>query len=147
MNFSKMRSRIVIFKPNHEIKNNLGERVPVWIPLFFSGETAELEDLPAYIEMSDGGIRRLHGDIEKTTKEFGVWAHVAPASGREYEENQRIREELTYKISTRFIPGVRANMKILFDARVFEIISVINYGERNRELQFVCTEVDNNGKC
>lgn len=40
---------------------------------------------------------------EKVLEEIKtVWASVEPTRGREYQEAQRIRPELTYKITTRY---------------------------------------------
>ena len=36
------------------------------------------------------------------TKVKTVWASVEPTRGREYQEAQRIRPELTYKVTTRY---------------------------------------------
>lgn len=69
-----------------------------------------------------------------------VWASVEPARGREYQEAQRIRQELTYKITSRYHKGINQNMLIKFRKRYFEIISVINVRERNEMLEIICTE-------
>ena len=69
-----------------------------------------------------------------------VWASVEPTRGREYQEAQRIRQELTYKITTRYHKGINQNMLIKFGGRYFEIISVINVRERNEMLEIICTE-------
>lgn len=74
--------------------------------------------------------------IEKMT----VWASVEPTRGREYQEAQRIRPELTYKITTRYHAGITPDMFIKFKERYFQIISIINVRERNEMLEIVCTE-------
>lgn len=142
MNFSKLNKRIIIFKPSSNFKNSMGENIPVWIPFFVVDE----KDCQFYIEINENGIESINGNQDEADHKYGVWAYVAPVSGREYLENMKIRDETTYKISCRYIPDVHADMKILYKNRVFNIISVLNFGERNRELQFICTEVDVNGK-
>ena len=37
-----------------------------------------------------------------------VWAAIAPVRGGEYYEAQKLREELTWKIYVRFLPGITA---------------------------------------
>jgi len=69
-----------------------------------------------------------------------VWASVEPMRGREYQEAQRIRAELTYKITTRFQEETTPDMLIKFKDRYFQIISIINVRERNEMLEIVCTE-------
>lgn len=69
-----------------------------------------------------------------------VWASVEPTRGREYQEAQRIRPELTYKVTTRYHKGITPDMLIKFKGRYFNIISIINPRERNALLEIVCTE-------
>lgn len=69
-----------------------------------------------------------------------VWASVEPTRGREYQEAQRIRPELTYKISTRYHKGITPDMFIRFKDRYFQIVSIINVRERNEMLEIICTE-------
>lgn len=69
-----------------------------------------------------------------------VWASVEPTRGREYQEAQRIRPELTYKITTRYHKGITPDMLIKFGERYFNIVSAINVRERNEMLEMICTE-------
>ena len=69
-----------------------------------------------------------------------VWASVEPTRGREYQEAQRIRPELTYKITTRYHKEVTPDMFIKFKNRFFEIKSIINVREENKMLEIICTE-------
>ena len=69
-----------------------------------------------------------------------VWASVEPTRGREYQEAQRIRPELTYKVTTRYHEGITSNMLIRWGKRWFQIISVINVREKNEMLEIICTE-------
>ncbi len=70
-----------------------------------------------------------------------VWASVEPTTGKEYLEAQRFRNELTYKIFTRYFPDLNVDMVIDFKGRKFKTVSMINYRENNEMLQFVCTEM------
>lgn len=69
-----------------------------------------------------------------------VWASVEPTRGREYQEAQRIRPELTYKITTRYHKEVAPDMFIKFKGRYFNIVSIINVKEKNEMLEIICTE-------
>lgn len=69
-----------------------------------------------------------------------VWASVEPMRGREYQEAQRIRPELTYKVTTRFHKGITPDMFIKYKERCFNILSIINVKEKNEMLEIICTE-------
>lgn len=69
-----------------------------------------------------------------------VWASVEPTRGREYQEAQRIRPELTYKITARYHQGITPDMIIRYKGRYFNIVSVINVREKNAMLEIICTE-------
>jgi len=72
-----------------------------------------------------------------------VWAAVEPLRGREYHEAQKIRAETTYRVTTRFLAGVTPDMKIVHRGRMLDIVSILNIGERNVELQIIVTEGGN----
>lgn len=69
-----------------------------------------------------------------------VWASVEPMRGKEYQEAQRIRPELTYKITTRYHRGITPDMVIKYKDKCFQIISVINIRESNEMLEIICME-------
>jgi len=92
---------------------------------------------------SGGGQLYSH---QLSLNEYAVWANVSPMSGREYEESQKLRAETTYKITTRYFPNITENMKVMFGLKVLDIVSVLNIGENNTELQIVAKEKDRNGK-
>ncbi|BBF45072.1 putative head-tail adaptor [Lachnospiraceae bacterium KM106-2] len=69
-----------------------------------------------------------------------VWAGVVPTSGKEFYEAYKISNKQTYKIYTRYLPGITTDMVIEFKGKIFEIVSVINYRENNELLRFVCIE-------
>ena len=99
MNFSKLRHRIIFLRPTDITTNSMNETVPGYEPFKpYAKNQAEVQD-------------------------FSVAGLVVPMSGREYEESQKIRAETTYKISTRYFPGITADMRILHDGREFEILS------------------------
>lgn len=82
----------------------------------------------------------LKQDEQQLTEVKTVWASVEPTRGREYQEAQRIRPELTYKITTRYHKGITPDMFIKFKDRIFQIVSIINVRERNEMLEIICTE-------
>lgn len=147
MDFSKLRHRIVFLKPAEITKNTMGENVPVWIPFkpYKGGNTTKTDiyvsdsgDGNAVIKSKGGALYSVNNAI----KEYAVWANVSPTTGREYEEAQKVRDETTYKILTRYFPNITADMKILFGLQLLDIISVLNTGSLNAELQIIAKEKD-----
>lgn len=84
-------------------------------------------------------------NVPEYTEYMSVWAHVAPKTGREYDEAQKLRAETTYNVLTRYFPNITTDMRILFRGRILSIESVLNVGERNEQLQIVAVEKDRNG--
>jgi SPP1 family predicted phage head-tail adaptor len=81
------------------------------------------------------------GDKGNWTDFCTVWADIRPISGKELFEAQTIGSELSHKINIRYRAGIDSTMRIKFGDRYFYIISVINFGELNRDIQLVCKEV------
>jgi SPP1 family predicted phage head-tail adaptor len=81
------------------------------------------------------------GEATKNWTDYAtVWAAVEPVKGREFWESQQINAEITTKVTMRYLAGIKPKMRILYDTRIFEIDSVINVDERNRELQLLVKE-------
>ena len=118
MNFSKLRHRVIFLKPTDTTTNSMNEAIPKYEPF------------------------KPYAKSQKEITDFSVAGLVVPMSGREYEESQKIRAETTYKISTRYFPGITADMRILHDGREFEIISILDLNGRREELQIVAIETD-----
>lgn len=85
-------------------------------------------------------------NVPEYTELRTVWAFVAPKTGREYDEAQKLRAETTYNVHTRYFADVTAEMQIRFNDRILKIESVLNVNERNEELLIVASEVDSYGK-
>lgn len=84
------------------------------------------------------------GDLGEPTTTWvthlAVYAQINPLQGREFYDAQRINPELTHNILIRYREGITPDMRISFGTRTFEIISIVNVEERNRELRLVCKE-------
>ena len=147
MNFSKLRHRIIFLRPTDEITNSMGETVPRYKPFKpYLPLPLQIEEDRVYLSHDIDGNAVLVGDDKRplahlvALKEYSVAAFVSPLSGREYEESQKIRAETTYKISTRFFRGIKPEHRILYRGREFEIVSVLDLGERHEELQIIAAE-------
>lgn len=70
-----------------------------------------------------------------------VWASVEPLSGREFFAAEHVQSEITHRIRVRYRAGIAPTMRVVFNGRYLMIESVINYGERNTDLQLMCREM------
>ena len=87
-----------------------------------------------------------HGQPIKTWATFAtVYAAVEPISGREYFDAAQINSEITTKIIIRALSGVTTKMRISYDSRLYNIQSIINVRERDREMHLICSEGLNDG--
>ena len=149
MNFSKLRHRIIFLRPTDMIKNSMGETVPRYKPFKpYLPLPIQVDADKVYLSQDNDGnavLKYIDGKPyahKLALQNFSVAGLVAPMSGREYEESQKIRAETTYKISTRFFRHITSDMRILYDNREFEIISVLDLGGKHDELQIVAVEKD-----
>ena len=149
MNFSKLRHRIIFLRPTDMIKNSMGETVPRYKPFKpYLPLPIQVDADKVYLSHDNDGnavLKYLDGKPyahKLALQNFSVAGLVAPMSGREYEESQKIRAETTYKISTRFFRQITSDMRILYDNREFEIVSVLDLGGKHDELQIVAAEKD-----
>lgn len=78
--------------------------------------------------------------LESWTPYTTVQASIEPVSGREYFAAQSTQADVTHRISLRYLSGITPKMRVNHTSRIFDILSVINVGERNRELQLMCRE-------
>ena len=149
MNFSKLRHRIIFLRPTDMIKNSMGETVPRYKPFKpYLPLPVQVDADKVYLSHDNDGnavLKYIDGKPyahKLALQNFSVAGLVAPMSGREYEESQKIRAETTYKISTRFFRHITSDMRILYDNREFEILSVLDLGGKHDELQIVAAEKD-----
>lgn len=78
--------------------------------------------------------------LDTWTDQHTVWASITPVAGREYFNASGERAEVTHKIGIVYGPTVAPRDRIVYGSRVFDVKSVINTKERNRDLQIMCTE-------
>ena len=73
----------------------------------------------------------------------GVYASIEPLTGREYWLSQAVPQAVTtHKIRMRWSPNWTLNPKhrIVWGARIFDVLSVRDVEERRRELEVLATE-------
>jgi SPP1 family predicted phage head-tail adaptor len=69
-----------------------------------------------------------------------IWASIEPLQGQEYIAAQQMQTAVTHRLRIRYLEGITAAMRVKFGARVFQIQSILNYNERNAEMQLMCVE-------
>ncbi len=74
------------------------------------------------------------------TEKDTLWASIEPLTAREYFQSQQVQSQVTHKITIRYYLGLRTDYRMLWGSRIFNIISMINPEERNREMILLCTE-------
>ena len=70
-----------------------------------------------------------------------VWAGISPIRGREYFAAQTVNADVDTKIIIRHLQELEPKMRMKYGERIFEIVSVINVEEKNREVHLMCKEV------
>lgn len=97
--------------------------------------------LQARIESQD-----LYGQpLETWLDSAPVFAEVAALSGRELFQAQQVNAETTTRIRIRYRDDVTPALRIKFGAILYNIQSVINLENRNRELVLMCSSGVNDG--
>ena len=100
-------------------------------------------------------IQKLDGTLDAAGVENQTWVDVAtvraaiePLRGDERFTAQQEVAQVTTRIRTRFLAGVVAKMRVQFIdlaqdpdlTRLYDILSVINVGQRDREMHLMCKE-------
>lgn len=88
------------------------------------------------VQVADGML----GQTTTWTDKATVWAAVWPVSGKEIVKNMSLPGVITHRIRIRYRSGVTPACRILFKARYFNIVSVINIDEKKEFLELICKE-------
>ena len=71
-----------------------------------------------------------------------AYASVLPLRGRELWEAQAAQSTIDHRIMLRWRPGVKHNTRVLLGGRKFEVLNIIEQGERYEWLQLMCRELE-----
>ena len=69
-----------------------------------------------------------------------VGASIEPLSGRELWIAQQVQPQVTHRIRCRMLHGINPKMRIKYKGRTFNIKSILNGGERCRQLEILAVE-------
>lgn len=68
------------------------------------------------------------------------WCDIIDVSGGELFRGRVVHAQANYRLEGRYVAGVTAKMRVLFGARVFDIMAVANVDNRGRTLQLDARE-------
>lgn len=71
-----------------------------------------------------------------------IWGSIEPlrVGSREFYDSAVINAEISAKVIIRYTADIEPDYKIVFGARTFEIISIINVDEKDKEMQLMVKE-------
>lgn len=69
------------------------------------------------------------------------WASVEPLRGREWIASGLENSEISARMRMRYVADLLPTMQVYFGSRTFEIKSVIDPGERHKELEVMLREL------
>jgi len=69
-----------------------------------------------------------------------VWARIEPARGQEYTELRHANAEETGKITIRYRPDIKPEMRIVWGSRNYNILAILDPDEQRRLLQIMVKE-------
>ena len=81
-----------------------------------------------------------YGERVRTWADFAAnrWAEVNPKTGRELFLQQQTVDEERIIFAIRWVKSITPKMKVVYDGLDYDIRSVVNVNNRNRELQLEC---------
>ena len=80
------------------------------------------------------------GFTDTWTPKYRVWAKMSPISAREKIAADKPEMNVSHAITIPYMDGFKPEWLLTKRSRVFEIVSVINPGECNDDLQLLCKE-------
>lgn len=85
-----------------------------------------------------------YGQPQETWATYAVRdAEILPATGTEYFTSQQVYSEKSVRFRLRYDNTVRqitTKMRVSYDSRTFDIESIINVKEINRDIDLMCIE-------
>lgn len=83
--------------------------------------------------------KNAYGEPNEHWVEFkSVWAEVTPLVGRKYYDALQNNSEITTEIRIRYIKDISTKMRILEGDEIYDIKSIINIKNANKEMTLMC---------
>jgi len=85
------------------------------------------------------------GEVEEGdfTKFKDVWCSITPIRGNESFLSNKDFSSTTHKIKIRYIAGVNASMRLVWQGRIFNFINTKNVSERFKAIEILAWEENN----
>jgi len=90
------------------------------------------------MKSATGAVGKIWADLSLNPYEM---VQIIPLKMEERYVSKGLKTEVSHKIRLRYRSDLNSQMKIVYGLRVFNIDSIINPFERNRELHIMATEV------
>jgi len=81
------------------------------------------------------------GTVEWTCKSPSLRASIWPLKSNEQIESMQNQLTVTHRIRIRYLSGVKPSFRIKFGTRYFNITSMVNLREENKQWEFLAEEV------
>jgi len=78
--------------------------------------------------------------VESWTTIATRWASIRPVSGDEAEEGKQVKAKATHEIKLRHLADITTKDRAKLGSRSFNIYSIINTEEKNKETVLKCIE-------
>jgi len=72
---------------------------------------------------------------------YTEWVFIRPISASEIIKSNREEMAVTHRVKMDYRSGITRALKIVWGSREFDIESVININESNREIEILATEI------
>lgn len=72
----------------------------------------------------------------------GVWARVDPVAGREYYQSKLLLNSIDTRFTIRYTTDeILENMRVVYNDKNYNILSVINIDDANKDVVLMCNRV------
>jgi SPP1 family predicted phage head-tail adaptor len=93
------------------------------------------------LQYIDGSIFKDGVDVENWVDSVTIWAKAEPLRGKELWMAQSIHQEINMKFTIRYRKDVSEDMRILYDRKYFEIVSIVDIEEKHTYMEITCKVV------
>ena len=101
-----------------------------------AGTLSKLLSIEKRVEVQDD-----YGEAKPTWTEVAkVYGSIYPVRGTERYMSMEKHATATHEINIRFTKTISAKHRIVYDGREFDILSVLNVAERNKQMKIIAKE-------
>ena len=79
-------------------------------------------------------LQNATGEVISTWVEYAKrWSFIRPLSGTEVVQAKQVGASTTHELTMLYCDGLNPDMRIRYGERIFNIKSIVNAGDRNKE--------------